>query len=422
MATDIASGSGAGTRDDGPAPVRETRRQYFGELQGIRAVAVLAVVTVHSAFTGGLLGHNGIPGDGFHAILLERFARESLPILFALSGFLIYRPFALVTLGGARRPDLRSYAWRRFLRIFPAYWFVVLGVYVLLSSDKIAGFWPVLRVTLMQHVYVAGDIVPGLESTWSMTTEVAFYALLPVGAWVLHRIAARTDDPVSRARRILAGLLAVVLVGYAYSAYSHLPALGPYPVQGNWPPGWVGYLAVGMALATMSAAAEAAPGRLIAPYRWIARHPGATWLVAAGVTLAFCFSPVGGQGTVDYPTTGQVLFDQPIDLLVVSLVLAPLTVPGVRSRFIAAVLTVRPLLFVGKVSYGMFLWHIPMIYFWNDGTLFGAASFLDIWAKVLVSSFLMGVVSYYVVERPALSLRRRFGNATSEPSMPVLVR
>ncbi|HLU75382.1 MAG TPA: acyltransferase [Nonomuraea sp.] len=421
MATDIVGGSGAGTRERDPGPSIRTKREYFPELQGIRAIAVLAVITVHSAFTAGWLGHSGNPGNGFYAVLIERFTRESLPILFALSGFLLYRRFALVTIAGAAKPDLKAYAWRRVLRIFPAYWLQVVGVLVLLSSGHITGFWQVFRVMTMQHVYVAGDIVPGLESTWSMATEIAFYVTLPIMAWIGHRMAARTADPVAKARRLLVGIFAIILIGYAYSAYSHLPELGPYPLQGNWAPGWFGYLAVGMGLAVLSVAAEVAPDRLIRPYRLIAKYPGATWFAALVVILLFCFSPAGGQGTVDYPPTSVVLFDQPVDLTIVFLLLAPLTVPGVRSKVIASVLNFRPLQFIGRVSYGMFLWHIPFIYFWN-GSMFGAESYLEILLKVQISSFLMAVVSYYLVEKPALTLRNRLGKVSAEPSMPVLVR
>ncbi|MGW4794206.1 acyltransferase family protein [Nonomuraea sp. NPDC004297] len=421
MTTNIVDGSGAGTRQGDPGPSGGLKRQYFPELQGIRALAVLAVITVHSAFTGGLLGVDGRPGDGFGAILLERVTRESLPILFALSGFLLYRPFVLVTLAGAARPNLKAYAWRRFLRIFPAFWLVVVGTLILIGGDKVTGFWQVFRVVIMQHVYVAGDITPGLESTWSMATEIAFYVALPLMAWAGHRMTRSVADPVAKARRLLAALFVVILIGYAYSAYSHLPELGPYPVQGNWPPGWFGYLSIGMGLAVLSVAAEIRPDRLIGPYRWIARHPGATWAVAGIVILLFCFSPAGGQGTVDYPPTSVLLFDQPIDLLITGLLLAPLTVPGMRSKVLSGLLTFGPLQYVGRVSYSMFLWHIPFIYIWN-GSLFGAESFPLLLLQVMGSSFLTAVAAYYLVEKPALTLRNKLGKASKEPSTPVLVR
>ncbi|MET9070475.1 acyltransferase family protein [Streptosporangium sandarakinum] len=421
MATDIASGTSRGGPDAQPPQARDTKRQYFPELQGIRAIAVLAVITIHSAFTAGQIGFGDYPGNGAFAVVLERFTRESLPILFALSGFLIYRPFALATMAGTARPDLKAYAWRRALRIFPAFWLVSIVVMLTLGREQVTSLWYALRVLSMQHVYNAGAIPAGLESTWSMATESAFYVLLPFFAWFAGRLASRAADPAAKARRILVPIAAIIVIGYAFSAYSHSTALGPYPVQGNWPPGWFGYLAVGMALAAMSAAAEASPTTMLAPYRLVAKHPGLCWLAALVVIVLFCFSPVGGQGTADYPTMAVVMFDQPIDLLIVFLLLAPLTVPGVRSRFIESVLTVRPLQFIGRVSYGMFLWHIPVILFYTDGTM-SSDNFPLTWLIVQVGSFLAALVSYYAVEKPAMRLRNRFGKKPVEPSIPVLAR
>ncbi|MBG0829105.1 acyltransferase [Planomonospora sp. ID67723] len=402
--------------DSRPAPA--TRGQYFPELQGIRALAVLAVVTIHSAFASGQIGYLDQPGNGVLAVVLERFTRESLPILFALSGFLLYRPFALATIAGAEQTyKLGSYAWRRALRIFPAYLLLAVVIMFTLGKEQITGFWYVVRVVTMQHVYEPGGIPQGMESTWSMATEIAFYALLPLLAWAFHRLASGAATPAAKARRVLLPIGAIILIGYAFSAWSHHPSLGEYPVQGNWPIAWFGYLAVGMALATMSAAAES--DGWLAPYRLIARNPLGTWAVAFGITILYCFSPMGDQGTANFPTTSVVLFNQPIDLLIVFLMLAPLTVPGVRSRFISAVLNITPLQFIGRVSYAMFLWHIPAIYLWN---LWGTTNFPLALLLVHGTAFTAAVISYYAVERPALRLRNKLGKGSVEPSTPVLVR
>ncbi|MEU9889569.1 acyltransferase [Sphaerisporangium sp. NPDC051011] len=405
-------------------PSRETRGQYFPELQGIRALAVLAVITVHSAFAAGQLGYADQPGNGWVAVVIERFTRESLPILFALSGFLLYLPFARKTIEGApQRYNLGSYAWRRALRIFPAFWLLALvalftPLFLMAGQEQASyGFWYIVRVLTMQHVYVAGGIPSGMESTWSMATEIAFYILLPVFAWLFHRLAAGAATPQAKARRMMVPIFAIVLIGYAFSAWSHHPSLGQPPVQGNWPIGWFGYLAIGMALATLSAAAQS--GGWLAPYRLIARHPGRTWLVALGVIILYCFSPMGDQGTSDFPYTEIVLFDQPIDLLIVFLLLAPLTVPDLRSRFLTGVLTIRPLQYIGRVSYAMFLWHIPAIYIWN---LWEPTNFALTLLLVHGTAFVAALISYYAVEKPALRLRNKLGKGSAEPSTPVLVR
>ncbi|MEZ0075102.1 acyltransferase family protein [Planotetraspora sp. GP83] len=425
MAADIVSGSGPGAKDGEPTHPRNTKRQYFPELQGIRAIAVLAVIIVHAGLTAGQLElgfMNYRPSSMAFAVVLERFTRESLPILFALSGFLLYRPFALNAIADAKKPDLGAYAWRRTLRIVPAFWLVAIIMMLTIGRDMVTGFWFAVKVLLMQHAW-QGAIPSGLESTWSMTTEVAFYVFLPPFAWLAAKFARRTADPAGRARRILVLIGLLILIGYAFSVWTHRASLPPWSPDGQWPPAWIGYLAVGMALATLSAAAETSPNAVLGPYRLVAKYPGWCWGAALIVTILFCFSPVGGQGTADYPTVANILFDQPIDLLLVFLLMAPLTVPGVRSKALNTVLTVKPLQFIGKISYGMFLWHIPFLYFWAGGLLSMDGTFPNYpltLVIVLGGSFLAALVSYYLVEKPALRLRNTFGKASSQPSMPVL--
>ena len=418
MVAEIKGSPGEDAAEKEPAAPR-IKRQYFPELQGIRAIAVLAVLVVHGSLTAGVLGFLNHPRDGAFAIIIERFCRESLPVLFALSGMLLYRPFALAALAGARSPNLRSYFWRRAIRIFPAYWLLVAIMLPVFNSNAIHGFWFLVRVETMQHVYKMGDIPKGMEQTWSMATETAFYVLLPIFAWAVDRWTRRLTDPAAKARRMLTAIMAIIVVSYVFQYYSHQPSLGFYPVQGNWPIGWFGYLAVGMALAVLSVTREVAPDRTPVIYRLIARRPNASWLAALVVLVLFCFSPENDQGTADYPKLGVTMFNLWIDLLIVALVLAPLTLPQEKPRLMRATLTARPLMFIAKISYSMFLWHIAILY-WFNGTLTGNRNWFLTMAVVIGGSFLAACVSYYTVEGPALRLRSRVGHTTAKPSVAVL--
>lgn len=400
-------------------PTRKTKRQYFPELQGIRAIAVLAMVVLHTALSSGTLYFTGHQGSGFLAVLIERFGRESLPIMFALSGMLIFRPFALSILADAKKPGIVSYAWRRVLRIFPGYWLLTAVILLTLGIKNITGFWFLIRVIFMQHVYNAGGIPSGMEQTWSMATETAFYVLVPLLAWLCAKITRGVTDPVAKAKRMLIPMAGIILIGYAFTAWAHQASFGPWAIQGNFPPGWFGYLTIGMGLAVLSSLAEVVPDRFLGWYRLAANRPMACWGLALAVILAFCFSPLGDQGTANYPGIGISLFNQPIDLLIVTLIMAPLTVPKERPRFIKAVLTWRPLVFMAKISYGVYLWHIAVIY-WLLGGLLGSHNLL--WALVVVigASSVLATISYYLFEKPALRLRNRLGKTTTGPSVAVL--
>lgn len=395
------------------------KRHFFPELQGIRAVAILLMVFVHTSFSSGALYYTGHQGDGFLAVLIERFCRNSLPIMLALSGVLIFRPFALSVLTKTPTPNLVAYTWRRLLRIFPGYWLLALVIMLTLDRNFVSGFWYVLRVVTMQHVYNAGAVPFGMEQTWSMATDTAFYFLVPLVAWLCARMTRNVVDTATKAKLMLIPMVAIIAFGYGFDAWAHQAKFGPWAIQGNWPPVWFSYFVIGMILATLSAVAEVSPGRFVGWYRLAASKPLLCWGLAAGITLAYCFSPMGDQGTVNYPTVGMELFNTPIDLLIVALIMAPLTVPHSRSRFIKAVLTWKPLVFIAKVSYGLYLWHIAVIC-WFLGGLIGQHNLILAEVTVMGISLVLATISFYLLERPAQKLRIRLGKASREPSVAVL--
>jgi peptidoglycan/LPS O-acetylase OafA/YrhL len=111
------------------APPRHPR---FPLLDGMRAVAVLAVVVVHSAVFGDALG-SSLGGR------LLAHLNVGVAIFFLISGFLLYRPFIAHRTGGPEAPAVRDYAKRRFLRIYPAYWLVLTVLVVVPGLTGVVG-------------------------------------------------------------------------------------------------------------------------------------------------------------------------------------------------------------------------------------------------------------------------------------------
>ncbi|WP_051400099.1 acyltransferase family protein [Haloechinothrix halophila] len=419
VAVDTGASGGAS-----PGPVT-TRRRFFPELEGMRGFAALGVLVTHVAFSSSQVGWDEVPGfeqqgNGFAANLLQQL-HVSLPIFFVLSGMLLYRPFVLSTIADTRSPRLRPYFWRRALRTLPGYWVCLGVVLITLNTDLIENFWDVLRPVLLLQVYEQGAHVAGLEQAWSLATEVAFYATLPVFAALLHRFARKVSDPGQRARRILTGLSLGLIVGIAFTIYTHQPSMGVYPMQNEWPIGWVGFIAIGMALATLSATAEVAPHAVPAPYRLVMDRPILPWIGAVVVYLLACVSPFGDPGKANYPAMDQALVEHIAYLSFGLLIVAPLTVPDLRSRFIKAVLSNPVTLYLGRISYGLYLWHIAIIYYYStDGVLFQVAGFGELLVVTLLGSTIAATLSYYVVEKPAMALRERLGKTTRTPSVAVL--
>ena len=392
-----------------------TERRFSPVLEGMRGLATICVLINHTAFTAGLMGYTGVQKQGFLADMVDRFTDPSLPILFVLSGMLLYRPWALAAIGGTKKPELRPYLWRRGLRAFPAYWLLTIVAMLSLNWPMVTNAWYWIRALLMMQVYQVNAMPMGMEQTWSMSTDIAFYLTLPFIAWALNRWAGKAATPAGRARRIIVPLLGLVVVGYTFNILTHLPALGQWPISNNWPPAWMDLVVIGMILATLSAAAEVSPSTMPSVARWITRWPIWCWLISLILVWAWQFSPLNDQGLANYRTLSQTVVSHGMECLIPFLMMAPLAFQKVNSPFINNVLTVWPLRMVGKISYGVYLWHIAFIYYIVGG-LAGAHDFWLLTLEVIGASIGAATVSYFAVEQPAQRLRRRLGKATVGPS------
>ena len=91
----------------------------FPLVDSLRALGFLMVFTVHATGQAGIFKDPaGVPWYAGYVTRLE----VALPLFFAISAFLLYRPFVAGLVGSARRPRIRSFARARALRIIPAFW------------------------------------------------------------------------------------------------------------------------------------------------------------------------------------------------------------------------------------------------------------------------------------------------------------
>jgi peptidoglycan/LPS O-acetylase OafA/YrhL len=367
-------------------------------LDGVRAVAISLV----------LLYHAGAPFMGFGWIGVD--------IFFVLSGFLITRLLLEEhAAGGSIR--LPEFWMRRLLRILPIYYFYALLITVLVLSGVGAtqphGGWSVAAYLLSiwgyfnnlaplggiwEHQYLTGHL-------WTLSVEEQFYLAWPL----LLTVALRLGRP-------LVACTLICLAMYA-ARYLHEGSLENYLLHTR---------GIGLALGCLAAIAVASYGGGLA-----------AWL--SGVRIAL----IGGLNLAALLVLAALLhLDalQPdavvgalvpwLDLLFAAWIAAVWLNPGSAAvRWLAW----RPLAYIGRISYGIYLYHM-LAWFLTWEVLLEN---LDGWPRVAkygvrlcvygALSVGMAALSYYAVERRLLSLKERFrppyrrGQA-AQVALPTLAR
>jgi peptidoglycan/LPS O-acetylase OafA/YrhL len=331
-------------------------RRSLPAVDGLRAVAAAAVLLTHVAF------RTGETQGGAGGALLARFD-AGVAVFFVLSGFLLYP---------AAQP-LRRYALRRAARILPAYW-VLLAVVATTWSVPATHWW-------LGQTYT-GPLSGPLTQTWSLCTEIAFYAVLP-GLAALAR------------RHEWAVLAGCALAGYGWIAAVHL--LGAPDRLLLWLPGHLDWFAAGMAVAAV------ARGNVPAWLAQLAAWPGTCWAVA-GALLFLLATPIAGPLTLAPVPGGAALVKEAGYAVVATLLLVPCALGPQRG-----VLASEPLRFLGRVSYGVFLWHLVVL-----DLVYRATGWPDFSGRMLAVAVLTGLgsvavgsLSWVLVERPALRFADR---------------
>lgn len=383
-----------------PVNVRAPRFPLFDSLRAIAAVAVLAT---HAAVVAGV-SYSDSPLRPY-ATRLE----VGVAIFFAISGFLLYRPFLLARVLGAAAPAVGPYAWRRFLRIVPAYWVALTALALWLGLPGVFDADRALRYYGIAQAYETTTIGGGITQAWSLTIEVAFYAFLPLYAFVLARLA--------RGRGLGADLLGVVALVVAAAGWKLAVVSGDQVRIDPWVlalPAYLDHFAAGMALAILSVWVQLRGSRdLPLPVRALERHPGIAWGVAL-VAFWAVSTRIGLDGTFFEPIAAdQYMARHYLYAVIAAAVVAPAVVGDPARGLVRRVLAWPPLLWLGLVSYGIFLWNLGVLGKlgeWGLGDVPVARSYAGFIVIGLAATVVFAAASYYLVERPALGLKRLFGD------------
>ena len=375
------------------------RRHHLMELEGIRALAALAVLLTHVGFVSGATSRHVLPG------LLARLD-FGVALFFVLSGFLLYRPHARYVVTGQAPATVGTYAARRAARLVPAWLAVLAGTLALVPASRTSSTaqW-VANLLQLQSLRIEWDL-PGLAQLWSLSTEVAFYAALPLAALVIGLIA-RTRGP----RGHLLALGAVAAASWTFQALALSGALPEgftwlrtLPAMGDW-------FVVGMVLAVV----VSDPGLNERAALLVRAVPWHLYGIAACVFWVIT-TRIAGPYDLTPPTAAQSLTKHLGYAVVAGLVIAP-SVLGARTA-VSRVLSSRVLTYGGTISYGLFLWHLPILLRVREalGLRDFAGGFWSSLVATLAASVLVAALSWHLIEAPIQAWSRR--RTTSTPPAP----
>ena len=379
-------------------------RPRLAHIEGLRAVAVLAVVGTHLALLSGFTAEHALGP-------LTARLNVGVALFFVLSAYLLYRPWVDARLNGARAVDAGRYATRRLVRIFPAYLLalIVLGLLIPDQAPGVFGgdWWAYFGLL---QVYSQDTVVGGLGVTWSLSTELAFYLALPLIGWGAAQLLGGRPRAL-QVRIELAALAASVAVAFLLR---HVVAEHGWvktyanTIGGKWP-----WFAVGLALAVASAAWGTRPFE--ERPRVVRFGPGGAWACWATAAALLLFSAYGGV----LPRNAFALTpaQSQLELLLFALfglcLVAPVVLGDASApRSPAALLALAPVVWLGTISYGIFLWHYPLAW-WASGEIPD-----DAWLFAAVACALTlacAAVSWYVIEQPLL--RRTIGRGRSRAAL-----
>ncbi|WP_446663501.1 acyltransferase family protein [Flexivirga sp. B27] len=373
-------------------------------IDGLRALAALLVLLSHVGFW------TGADGLDLSGGLLAR-GDSGVAVFFAISAFLLLRPWIAAGHGAAPRPRVGVYAVRRAARILPAYLVALLAVLLVAGawgevggSNGVGGAGKVLAHLFLVQAY-ADTSYQSFSQTWSLTTEVTFYVLAPMIGIVIGRLLRRSARSTYG---VLAGVVVCGLVIQAGTAVwtQHSPTTHA-GVLGTSVLGHAAWFAVGAVLAVAVQRGDLERLRKVGV---------GTWLGAAALVYLVASSGIAGPRDLHAPTVGEAVAKEAFYTLLAALLLLA-AVRGPSDHRWQAIAEAPVNRFLGDISYGVFLWHVlvlQVIYLASGWALF-TGPFSAVLFAVLVFSVLIAWASASLVELPVL---RRVHQRTRTPRVP----
>ena len=390
-------------------------KQRFPLFDGLRALAATLVFTYHAWF----IYHRPDCGlvechpdtsfvGGIWKGAVVNFGAQGVALFYVISGFLLYRQF--VAGRESERFGLvsaRGYAARRLARILPAYWAVMIIVGLTTVNSPMVHLSGFVQYMGFAQIYTQGALWRNpVPPTWTICVELSFYVFLPVWAVLIERLLAFIGGSWRTELLALGGLAGLSVVWKLWVLQRGLVSndFQPWLVA---LPASLDVFAAGMALAVVSVHGRDLLG---SGHGFVTKllTPSCIWLAAIGLFALTCWlSAFDGPFGSDWQARSLILAVLKIPVAV-GLVLPATMV--FRRGTVGDFLSARAVVWVGVVSYGLYLWHVPLLR-WVGGVdvpVFTSGNVTLALVSVLAYAATLAVAatSWRLLELPAISYAR----------------
>lgn len=352
-------------------------KQYYGQLDTIRGYAVMSVIFTHTVF---------VP-----FIMKFKIGVVGLNLFFVMSGFLITEIlYNDVAKNYSVKQILKKFYWRRTLRIFPLYYLVCIAAFLLnFDTGRKLFVYNATYVTNI-YLYLTNDVAGAFVHIWLLCVEEQFYLIWPALLLMTLKVKLRT---------ILTVIGIAVLIRFCFW-YFQIYNFGTFNY--SMTPACFDAFGFGGLLAYFKSFKVEqlkkilklwlVPTLCILFYIYITLHPENIFLTAVIRRLVlsiFSFYIIGFVAMDMYPKN--------------------------------KILNVKAVKYIGTISYGVYLFHVPVIHAMNDvvSSFLQNISFIHNSAlkyNLYVFTFpfftvviiLIATLSYNIIEMPFLKLKTKF--------------
>jgi peptidoglycan/LPS O-acetylase OafA/YrhL len=362
------------------------RLEKFPAFDGFRGIGVVVVIYTHCPQVLESSLYNKI----WQINQLSRVGYIALDIFFVMSGFFITR-LLLRERAKTGRISFKDFYIRRALRIFPVYYLTVIAclfIFRFSTADAISLF------SYTFNFYHPLHPVPNpLEHTWSLSVEEQFYFFWPLLILLVPpRWLDRVMGVVVPLMAIASGLVMAVIL------LNHDPREA----------GDVVYMSLFTRMLSLSLGGWLA-------LREFENKPLRGWRCLALFLGALVVLTLDRMGR-----NLGIITSQPVYWTIALIAYAMVSVAfvatmvfdrGILKRVVTAILSIRLLRWLGQMSYAMYVFHLPVLFYLgiNDAALDGAKAPILMVALAFAVTIGMSVLSYYLLETPMAKLKESFG-------------